>query len=54
MKATHFLNYNGEVDEQIGAVFGPNLLGQYFIACEQTYDPNTNMTRLGLYMREEI
>lgn len=54
MKATHFLNYNGEVDEMIGRRMGPNLLGQFFVACEQTYDPNTHTTRVGFVLSRRL
>ncbi len=39
--------YPGNVEDIVGDVKGPNLLGEYLLAVEAEHDPATDKTRVG-------
>lgn len=47
-KASRHLNYRGDCRGSVGRVMGPNLLGERLTVVDEVYDPETDMTRLGL------
>lgn len=49
------LSYRGDRRSTVGQIMGPNLLGEYLIAVDATYDPAANRTRVGFdYARQWV
>lgn len=44
--ATHFLTYNGKRDV-VGQMVGPSTDGKFYLAVEQEYDEEFDVTRVG-------
>lgn len=44
--ATHYLNYNGKRDV-VGQMVGPTDTGLFYLAVEQEYDEEFDITRVG-------
>lgn len=43
-----FANYKGNQTQAVGQHMGPNMLGEHFTVTKAWYDPETDMTKLGL------